>query len=141
MFPYEQGLAEALRPEAPLSPAIRERLQQMQKEWQLSDEDIAPIESRMAALRPPPVPPQAVPHEQTQPHNSSFGSRTSSQMTPEDFDKRGNDKYDTKDYEETREDYQKTIAQDDSRAQFNPRQVDELDRGMAQSRDEAPLEP
>jgi hypothetical protein len=95
MFPYEQALAEALRPEAPLSPAIRERLQQMQKEWQLSDEDIAPIESRMAVLRPPPVPSQALPHEQTQPHNSSFSSRTSSQMTPEDFDKRGNGKYDT----------------------------------------------
>ena len=46
---YEQALAEALRQEYPLSPATRHRLQQMQQEWQLSDADIAPIESRITA--------------------------------------------------------------------------------------------
>jgi hypothetical protein len=56
------------------------------------------------------VPPQALQHEQTQPHNSSVSSLTTSQMTPEDFDKRWNDRYDTKGYEEAREDCQETTA-------------------------------
>jgi TPR repeat protein len=46
---YQQAFAEALRQEYPLSPATRHRFQQMQQEWQLSDADIAPIESRITA--------------------------------------------------------------------------------------------
>ncbi len=46
---YEQALAEALRQEYPLSPATRQRLQQMQQDWQLSDADIEPIERRITA--------------------------------------------------------------------------------------------
>jgi tetratricopeptide (TPR) repeat protein len=46
---YEQALAEALRQETPLSPTTRQRFQQMQQQWQLPHEDIARIESRIAA--------------------------------------------------------------------------------------------
>ncbi|MEH2069134.1 MAG: tetratricopeptide repeat protein [Nostoc sp.] len=47
---YEQTLTEAMRQEYPLSQATSYRLQQMQHERQISDNDIAIIESRVAAV-------------------------------------------------------------------------------------------
>ncbi|MEH2276193.1 MAG: tetratricopeptide repeat protein [Nostoc sp.] len=42
---YEQVLSEAMRQEYPVSQATRQRLQQMQQEWQLTNKDIASVES------------------------------------------------------------------------------------------------
>lgn len=46
---YEQALAEAMRREYPLDQATRHQLQQMQQEWQLTNQDSTAIESRVTA--------------------------------------------------------------------------------------------
>ncbi|MEH2337483.1 caspase, EACC1-associated type [Nostoc sp.] len=46
---YEQALSEAMRQEHPVSQATRQRLQQMQQEWQLTNKDIAFLESLVSA--------------------------------------------------------------------------------------------
>ena len=46
LLQYEQELNSAMRQENPLTETTRERLQQMYKQWQLSDRDVAIIEKR-----------------------------------------------------------------------------------------------
>jgi len=46
LLQYEQELTSAMRQENPLTETTRDRLQQMQKQWQLSDRDVAIIEKR-----------------------------------------------------------------------------------------------
>ncbi|MBO3461961.1 hypothetical protein G7B40_029750 [Aetokthonos hydrillicola Thurmond2011] len=47
---YDLALAVAMRQEYPLSQATRDRFQQMQQEWQLSNEDVASIESLVTSV-------------------------------------------------------------------------------------------
>jgi hypothetical protein len=46
---YKQILTEALQQQYPLSPATREQMQQIQQDWQLKNQDVATIESRVTA--------------------------------------------------------------------------------------------
>ncbi|MEH2195733.1 MAG: tetratricopeptide repeat protein [Nostoc sp.] len=46
---YEQALSEAMRQQYPLSQATRQSFQQMQQEWQLTNKDIASLESLVTA--------------------------------------------------------------------------------------------
>ncbi|MDJ0716305.1 MAG: SUMF1/EgtB/PvdO family nonheme iron enzyme [Prochloraceae cyanobacterium] len=48
LIQYEKALAEVMRKEYPLSQATRDRLQQMQQQWQLTDKDIASIKRRVS---------------------------------------------------------------------------------------------
>ncbi|AFY46929.1 hypothetical protein Nos7524_1035 [Nostoc sp. PCC 7524] len=46
---YEQALTQAMRQEFPLSQETRYRLQQMQQQWQLTNDDLTKIDRRVAA--------------------------------------------------------------------------------------------
>ena len=46
---YEQAFTEAMRQEYPLSEITRDRLQQMQQQWELTSENVASIETRITA--------------------------------------------------------------------------------------------